>query len=219
MEQLRSEPVGTVRLTCPTVMAQFYLTRLVADFMKLHPKVRVELDATDRLVNLIEERVDIALRTRDSGLDDPGLVARRIASGHLVLVASPTYLEGRPQIEHPAQLAGLDTISMLSQGAEQSWTLTHGDGGSAKVHLRPRMLCSDFSVQYQAALGGIGVALLPLRVCWRGLRDGSLVRMAKHWGTPEQAIHLVFVSRRGMLPSVRALIDYLVERMPTALAE
>jgi DNA-binding transcriptional LysR family regulator len=87
------------------------------------------------------------------------------------------------------------------------------------VPLRPRLLGTDYTVQYEAARGGVGVALLPLRMVWRGLKDGSLVHVAKDWGTPEQGIHVVFASRRGMLPSVRALIDYLAERMPTAMAD
>jgi DNA-binding transcriptional LysR family regulator len=218
VESLRSEPTGTVRMSCPTVMAQFYLTRMVADFMHRHPKVRVELDSSDRLVNLIEERFDVALRARDTGLDDPGLVARRIASGRLVLVCSPGYAESRLPVEEPEQLAGHDTIGALAAGQEQSWALVAGDGRSARVTVRPRMLCTDFTVQYQAALGGIGVALLPRHVAGRGLADGTLVQLARQWGTPEQAIHLVYASRRGMLPSVRALIDYLMEQMPAVLA-
>jgi DNA-binding transcriptional LysR family regulator len=78
---------------------------------------------------------------------------------------------------------------------------------------------SDFALQYQAALNGLGVALLPLRVAWAGLRDESLVRVAKEWNTPEKDIHVVYPSRRGMLPSVRTLVDWLVQRVPTALAE
>jgi DNA-binding transcriptional LysR family regulator len=219
VEQLRSEPSGTVRLTCPVVMAQFYVARLVADFMKQYPKVRVELDSSDRLANLLEERIDIALRTRGSGLSDPGLVAQRIASGRMVLVAAPSYAAGVPPVKKPGQLTSLDTIGGLREGSEQTWTLTSAKDGQVKVTLRPRLLCSDFTVQYIAALEGVGVALLPLRVAWRALKEGSLVRVAKEWGTPEQDIHLVFVSRRGMLPSVRALIDFLVKQIPTALAE
>ncbi|MDR3417648.1 MAG: LysR substrate-binding domain-containing protein [Nevskia sp.] len=219
VEQLRSEPAGTVRLTCPSVMAQLYVTRLVADFMRLHPKVRVELDSSDRIASLLEEGIDIALRPLDLGLSEPGLVARRVTSGRLVLTASPGYAASRPSLEEPAQLAQHDTIGALRDGPEQSWTLTAGDGRTARVPLRPRFLGTDFIVQYEAARGGVGVALLPLRQVWRGLKDGSLVHVAKDWGTPEQGIHVVFPSRRGMLPSVRALIDYLAERMPTAMAD
>lgn len=219
IEHLRSEPAGTVRLTCFTAMAQFYVTRIVTDFMRLHPKVRIELDSTERLANLFEEGIDIALRPFDLGLSEPGLVSRRIGSGRLVLTASPSYLESHPLLEEPSQLADHDTIGALREGPEQSWTLTASDGRTAKVVLRPRFLGTDYTVQYQAAQGGVGVALLPLRLVWRGLKDGSLVHLAKNWGTPEQGIHLVFHSRRGMLPSVRALIDYLADHIPTAMAD
>lgn len=219
IEQLRSEPAGRVRMTCPSAMAQFYLMRLVADFMRRYPKVSIELDSSDRVLNLIEERIDIALRTFDLGLRDPGLIARRIASGRTILVASPGYVAKCPPIEDPEPLAQLDTIGSVRTGAEQTWTLTSTDGRTMKVSHRPRLLCSDFTVQYQAALGGVGIALLPQRVAWRGLKEGTLVRVASQWGTPEQDIHLVFASRRGMLPSVRALIDFLVEQVPMALAE
>src|ERR1700757_2260395 len=78
VEQLRAAPSGTVRLTCPMAIAQFYVARIVADFMRDHPKVRVEIESTDRTVNLIEERIDVAVRVRASGLEDPGLVTRRV---------------------------------------------------------------------------------------------------------------------------------------------
>ncbi len=219
VEQLRSEPAGTVRLTCPSAMAQFYVTGIVADFMRLYPKVRVALDANDRLVNLLEDGFDIALRPLDLGLTEPGLIARRVASGRLVLTASPAYAKTRPLLEDPAQLSQHDTIGALRDGPEQSWTLTCGDGRTLKVPHRPRFLGTDYNVQYEAARGGVGVAFLPLRVVWRGLKDGSLLHIAQDWGTPEQGIHVVFPSRRGMLPAVRALIDYLAERMPTAMAD
>lgn len=218
VEQLRSEPTGTVRMTCPSAMAQFYVTRLLADFMRLYPRVRVELDSSDRVVNLLEERIDIALRTHDAGLGDPGLVARRIASGRMVLVASPDYVAVHRPGDDPGTYATQATIGSLRDGAEQNWSLIDTDGRSIRLNHRPRLQCSDFTVQVQAALGGVGIALLPLRVVWPSLADGSLVRVAGNWSTPEQSIHLVFASRRETLPSVRTLIDYLVQHIPNALA-
>ena len=219
VEQLRSEPAGTVRMACPLTIVQFYLARLVGEFMRRNPKVRVELDATDRVVNLLEERIDVALRTQGTGLRDPGLSARRIASGRLVLIASADYARDRSTVTDPAQLIEWDTIGSLAEGNEQTWSLESVDGVAIRHEHRPRLACSDLSMQYQAALSGVGVALLPLRVVWNGLKDGSLVRVAKDWATPEQDIHLVFANRRGMLPSVRALIDYLAEQMPIALGK
>lgn len=218
VEQLRSEPAGMVRVTCPVMMAQFYIAELVARFMVENPKVRVELDATDRTVNLIEERFDIALRARESGLSDPGLVARKIATGSFILVASPAYLSGKPQITNPEQISQFDTLGTLSEGAEQTWSLFTTEGENCRVVHRPRLLCSDLNVQYQAAISGVGIALLPKRIASQGLQYGALIRVAEQWGTPEEGIHLVFASRRGMLPSVRALLDFLVENLPQALS-
>jgi DNA-binding transcriptional LysR family regulator len=218
VEQLRSEPSGTIRMTCPVSMAQFYVARIVAEYMREYPKVRVELDATDRVVNLLEERVDLALRAKFGGISEPGLIARRLASGRLIMVASPSYLSGRAPIEQPEQIAEHDTIGALRYGAEQTWNLVSTDARTTKVTVRPRLLVSDFTVQHEAALCGVGIALLPLRIAWAGLKDESLQRVAKEWNTPETDIHVVYPSRRGMLPSVRTMVDYLVQRVPTALA-
>ncbi|HET8693761.1 MAG TPA: LysR family transcriptional regulator [Aquabacterium sp.] len=219
IEQLRSEPTGTVRMSCPIAMAQFYAANVVMEFMRLHPKVRIELDATDRVVNLIEERVDVALRARDAGLKDPGLIARRIASARLMLVASPDYAGSHSLPDEPHTLAQFDTIGSMREGSDQTWSLVSTDGRATQVEHRPRLLCSDFAVQFRAAIGGVGIALLPERVAWPGLHDGRLVRVAPQWSTHETGIHLVYASHRGMLPSVRALVEFLAEHIPTALAD
>ena len=219
VEQLRSEPAGTVRLTCPQLLAQVFVMRMVANFMRLYPKVRVELESNDRPMNLIEERFDIALQPHQAALDDSSLVSRRIGSSRFVLVASPAYTAGKSVIEEPQHLALHDTIGALRDGNEQNWALLAGDGRRVEVSLRPRFLCSDYTMQYQAALGGLGVALLPLRAVWTALRDGTLVHVGKEWSSPEMVIYLVYVGRRGLLPSVRALIDYLAEHMSTAFAD
>ena len=218
VEQLRAAPAGTVRMTCPVAIAQSYIARSLAEFMREHPLVRVELESTDRMVNLIEERIDVALRVREAGLEDPGLVARRLVTGRFLLVASPAYVAERGPIDEPVQLAQQDTIGALREGREQSWQLVAADGRSLKLPHKPRLLCSDYTVQLEAAAGGVGVALLPLRVAWRGLESGALVHVAKGWGGAEQAVHLVFTSRRGMLPAVRALVDHLVKQVPSAMA-
>jgi DNA-binding transcriptional LysR family regulator len=218
LDQLRSEPTGLVRLTCPVSMAQLYVARAVADFVRIYPRVTVEIDATDRHVNLIEERFDIAISASNESAD-PALIKRRIASGRLILTAAPAYLEGRPAIEQPEQLTRFDTIGALRDGPEQVWTLTRVDARLARVSTRPRLLCSDVMTQYQAALGGAGVALLPLRVALRSLQEGALAHVAKDWSMPGLNIHMIYATRRGMLPSVRTLIDHLAQHIPATLAQ
>jgi len=216
---LRAEPAGTLRLSCPVVMAQYHLAALLARFMRAHPKVRIELDATDRRVNLIDEQVDVALRVSGSALPlEPGLVARRLAAARLALVASPRAL-GRSRPRRPEQLAGLATVAALRGGPEQRWTLVAVDGGErVEVPHRPRLLCSDFAVQYQAALEGVGVALLPLRIAAPALAEGRLVAVLPGWQSPADDIHAIVPTRRGMLPAVRALLDFLAAELPGVLA-
>jgi len=174
------------------------------------------------VVNLIEEGYDVALRALDAGLRDPGLVARRIAPAQLVLVASRNYLDRQPGVaglSDPAGLAEFDTLGVLRGGRQQTWTLSSPDGETRRVDVQPRLLVSDFSLLHEVAVAGVGVALLPLSIAASALTRGELARIAPRWATAEQSIHLVYVSQRGMLPSVRALVDFLAARMPDSLSE
>jgi DNA-binding transcriptional LysR family regulator len=216
IENLRSEPVGTVRMSCPSGLSQFLIAELVADFMRIHQRVRVELESTDRVVNLIDERIDVVLRTRAGGLEESALTARPISSGHMILVASPALILRTGTVDSLERLAKVDTIGALHRGPEQVWSLLRQEE-VRRVTVRPRFLCSDFTGQFQAAVGGVGAALIPARVAEHGIAQGALVRIAPDWGTQPQPIFVVFPTRRGMLPSVRAMVDFLIERIPDAL--
>ncbi|WP_336366472.1 LysR substrate-binding domain-containing protein [Marinobacter sp. C2H3] len=217
VHQLRTEPVGTVRITCPAVMAQLYLIELISRFMVKHPKVRIELEATDRNVNLIDERFDIAVRARNAARNEPGLIAREVGSGRFILVASPAYLEKRGEPVTLHELAEWDWIGGLAAGPQQSWRLTNHNGANETLQVQPRLLCTDLQAQCKAALGGVGVAMLPERIVRSSLNRGHLQQLFAPWSTADESIHILFVSRRGMLPSVRTLLDYLYEELPGAL--
>ena len=169
-------------------------------------------------MNLIEERIDIAVRAREAALQDPGLVARKIGSGRFIVVASEGYVAEHGSPETPEQLVNFDTIGSLGGGPEQTWALVTTEERSVRITHRPRLLCSDLTVQYQAVLSGVGIALLPQRIASRGLTYGALIQLIPDWATPDEGIHVVFASRRGLLPSVRALLDYMEMELPKALA-
>jgi DNA-binding transcriptional LysR family regulator len=217
LEQLRSEPAGVVRVSCPNMMAQIHMQSL-ADFMRLYPKVRIELLCSDRIPDLIEERIDIALHVRELE-QSPDLVMRRIRASRFILVASPRYLASRQMPQHPSELSGHDTIGDLAQGREQTWEMTAADGSSTQVTVQPRLLISETTLQNLAALNGAGVARLPLRAVWNALADGSLQRVARDWASPEFHINIAYLSRRGMLPAVRMLVDHLLERISLTIEE
>ncbi len=218
VEHLRSEPAGTVRLSSPVALAQQHVARLLAEFMARHPKVRVELDATDRLVDLLAERVDVAVRAGGDNRLDPNLVARRIASGRWILAAAPGFAQAHPGIlDADGTLGDCATIGNLSEGAEQVWELEDPQGVALRLAHRPRLSCADVMVRLAAARAGAGVALLPERSVQADLAQGTLIRVLPGHSGPEVGIHLLYARRRGMIPAVAALVDHLAAGLAPAL--
>lgn len=218
VDRLSSAPRGLIKVACPPALLQDSLAPLLPEFLRRHPQVRVQMLVGNRRVDLINEGVDVALRVR-SRLDDDGeLVMRRFGEVRELLVASPAYLEraGRPQ--HPADLAGHATLSMLEDEWRQRWTLHGADGEVTRVDLQPILMAHDFPLLRAAACDGLGIALLPETACADAVRRGDLEAVLPGWHLPMGVCHAVFPSRRGLLPAVRVFIDFLAERLPDAIA-
>jgi len=219
--ELRREPAGLVRLSSPVLLAQRCLAHALPSYMTVHPKVSVFVEATDRPVNVIEERFDIAIRATPMIEDVAGLVAKTLGNSRRVLVVGPAFLEryGRP--ENPADLPKFNTVSstddIFDSGAR--WNLTNLDNGTQHIELKPRLVTSDLRTRLQAAIRGIGIALLPEQVVAAPLKDGLIERVLSEWYGAKNILHLVYPTPRGMLPSVRSLIDYLLIQVPAWLQE
>jgi DNA-binding transcriptional LysR family regulator len=189
--------------------------------MTMNPKVSVFVEPTDRSVNVIEERFDIAIRARPVIEDVAGLVAKTLGISQRVLVVSPAFLDryGRP--EKPADLPTLNTVAstddIFDGGAR--WTLTNLAHRTEQIELKPRLVTSDLRVRLQAALRGIGIALLPEQVVAAPLKEGLVERVLPEWSGAKNILHLVYPTPRGMLPSVRSLIDYLLIHVSAWLQE
>ena len=219
--ELRREPAGLVRLSSPVLLAQRCLAHALPGYMTANPKVAVFLDTTDRPVNVIEERFDIAIRAKPVIEDVAGLVAKTLGNSQRVLVVSPAFLEryGRP--ESPADLPKFNTAAssddIFDGGAR--WTLTSLDNRTQHIELKPKLVTSDLRVRLQAAIHGIGIALLPEQVVSAPLKERLVERVLPEWSGAKNILHLVYPTPRGMLPSVRSLIDYLLIHVPAWLQE
>ncbi len=218
--ELRREPAGLVRLSSPVLLAQRCLAHVLPGYMTAYPKVSVFLEATDRTVNVIEERFDIAIRAKPAIEDAAGLVAKTLGLSQRVLVVSPAFLgHGRPQT--PAELPRFDTVAstddVVDGGAR--WNLTSLDGRSQHIELKPRLVSSDLRARLQAAMRGIGIALLPEQVVAAPLKEGLVDRVLPEWSGAKNILHLVYPTPRGMLPSVRSLIDHVLIHVPAWLQE
>ena len=179
--------------------------------------VRVQVQVSNRRVDVINDGVDIALRVRSQLTDDGDLVLRRFGEIRELLVASPRYLDrvGRPKL--PADLEHHTTLSMVEDESKQRWML-HGPNGEVwRVDLKPILMAHDFQLLLGAARDGMGITLLPETACADAVHRGELEVVVPDWHLPMGICHAVFASRRGLLPAVRVFIDYLAETLPAAI--
>lgn len=209
--EAQAEPHGRVRFSCPTGLVEI-LSGILPGFMARYPRVRLQLIATDRAIDLIEERIDLALRVRVALTSDAALTMRSLGTSARILVASPQ-MAGRIGGD-PGALASLPTLGTSDEIGEVEWLLERTDGATHRLRHEPRMTCGDFTAVRAAAMDNLGVALLPDHVCAEALRQGLLVHILPEWRAQIGIVHLVFTTRRGLPPAVRALIDHLAATFP-----
>ncbi|MCC4118589.1 LysR family transcriptional regulator [Aromatoleum toluclasticum] len=215
--QSHAEPQGIVRVSCPQGLIQNLVEDLLPGFMTQYPKVRVQLKVINRRADLIEDRVDIAIRARSRLDNDHNLIVRTMGHSRLVLVMSRQFfatLGHRPTVDC---LASLPILSMVEDADEDVWELVGPEGQMRSFQLKPRLFCSDFDLLRKATLEGLGVSLLPEHICMPWLQTGDLVNFIPDWHTRPTIVHAVFMSRKGLLPSVRTFIDYLAREVPRIL--
>jgi len=217
VQRLSAEPRGVVRVSVPVSLAQMQLPRLLPTFLEHYPKVRLQLNVSNRRVDIISEGVDVALRVRSRLDDDGSLIMRSFGQVQELLVASPAYLDraGRPL--HPEELADHTTLSIDEDEVRQRWELHGPDGALSRVELQPRVAGFDFPLLQSLVRNGLGIAMLPETVCAEAVCKGELEVVLPHWTLPQGICHAVFASRRGMLPAVRVFIDFLAAHLPPLL--
>jgi DNA-binding transcriptional LysR family regulator len=214
VEFARAEPRGVVRLSCPVALAQNPLAALLPEFFARHPAIRLLIHATNRRVDVLNEGIDLALRVRTQPSGEDGLVMRSFGKLRELLVATREYLDraGRPQ--RPEELTAHATLGFAPESDTQTWALSGPEGQTVHVEVSPRLVCHDFVVLHTAALAGTGIALLPESLVRTDLDSGRFEPVLHHWTLPQGTLHVVFQGRRGLLPAVRATLDYLAERLP-----
>lgn len=209
IEVIRSQPCGIVRIACPVALVHAHVGMMIADFMASNPQVKVYLEVTNRRVDPIEESIDLAIRVRPLPLEDSNLVIRVLAGRSQCLVSSPQLLirHGIPQL--PTDLLNWPTLGLGPAHEQHTWTLHGPNSQQITLHYTPRLVTSDMITLRNAALIGIGIVQLPSMVVRQELTQGKLVPLLPEWTPQREIIHAIYPSRRGLLPSVRALIDYL----------
>jgi len=199
---------GQLRITCSMSLAYAQMAAAVVDFLKLHPQLKIDLNASEGALNLVEARIDLAIRI--SAEPDPMLIGRALAPCTSVLVASPAYLVEHGVPQAPADLVTHRCLSYANFG-KSVWKLRRGEQ-AAQVSVGGHLSANEATALLRAALAGGGIALQPTYLANPHLADGSLQAVLPDWTLPDMAIYALYPSRKHLSPAVRALLDFLVER-------
>ena len=219
IERTRAEPCGIVRMSCPTALLNAHVGTMLAAFLMRYPQVTMHLEATNRRVDVIGEGMDLALRVRPLPLDDSDLVMRVLAERRQCLVASPDLLGHATPLLRPDDLSDLPSLGLGRPHDDFAWHLFGPDNAQRTVAHRPRFITRDMVALRTAAIAGVGVVQMPKSMVHDEIARGALVHLLPDWAPRHETIHAVFASRRGVLPAVRSLIDFLSARFDALDAE
>ncbi|MGY8527004.1 LysR substrate-binding domain-containing protein [Paracidovorax citrulli] len=207
VRQRVAEPAGTVRLTASVPVAQHTLAPRLPELAQTYPKVHLQLDVTDRFVDVAQEGYDLAIRSHFTPLPDSDLVQRLLSVEPIILVAAPRYLDAGIPLQSPEALSRHD--GLLTGKLATAWRLSR-NGEAFTASPRPRLTANESTALLCAAVAGLGVACLPLSVCQGALQSGQVRRVLPQWTAGEVMTSVLMPHRRGQLPAVRAVVDFLV---------
>jgi len=214
VSRLQAEPRGVLRVNAPMSFGTMYLGRAVSDFMTQYPRLQILLTLSDQHLDTVQEGFDVTVRIADA--PPHSLSARKIAPAPRVLCASPAYLERAGIPRHPRDLRGHECLSYGYLATGLQWKLAGRDGQEHSVQVPWRLCTNNGEVLRDAALGGQGIALLPLFIAGGHLRDGSLQAVLPRYKAPETSIYALYPSSRYVPVKLRAFVDFLAERFGQA---
>lgn len=200
------EAIGPLRVNVPVTFGLLHLAPLWPDFMARHPKVLLDVTLSDRVVDLVDEGYDLAVRIAQ--LRTSSLVSRPLASTRMVLCASPDYLRAHGTPKHPSEIARHAVISYTLMAMGEQWDFD-GPEGSVSVKVSPRMRTNNGDTCCEAALRHQGLVLQPTFLLGPHLQSGALVEVLPQYRSIELGVYAVYPTRKHLQPKVRALVDFL----------
>jgi DNA-binding transcriptional LysR family regulator len=197
---------GTLRVNAPMSFGVSHLSTAIAEYQRLQPEVAVDLSLNDRIVDVIGEGFDLAVRI--TRLDDSSLVARRLAPVRMVVCAAPAYLERHGTPARPADLTGHECLSYAYHAERDTWSF-EGAGTSEAVAVRGRFSANNGDALRAAALAGRGIVLLPTFIVGDDLREGRLRELMTDYEIPLLSVYAVYAHRQYLSAKVRTFVDFL----------
>ena len=214
MAKAQKEPHGSLRVSAPSPLANFWLASLLPRFLRAHPTIRLELEGGDRNVDMMADRIDLAIHVRPLATEDGDLVVRQLGVSRQILVAAPSLLTQQTAPAHPSDLEHFPLLGIRSPHSKTDWELTNQEGETHVVRVEPRLATFELGVLRTAAIEGLGIALLPAHFCREACKAGALAPVLDGWTGPVNNIHAAYLSRRGLSGAARAFLDFLVKELP-----
>ncbi len=217
-----SEPTGTIRCTGGVATMQLAMTGIINDFLVQYPKVNLVVHACDRLVDIVGENFDIAIKAHSGPLPDSTLVQRKLAPVPWFLFAGSNYLAANGEPQRPQDLQDHPSLFMMRTGVDPVWRLRlaqqeHNAENEFEMLLTPKLLSDDWIGLLEAAIKGLGIVALPAYICCEAVKSGALRRVLPDWIAGDSTITALIPYRRGLPPSVRAFLDHLTREFPKAM--
>lgn len=212
-QQISSEHTelrGTIRIAAPLSFGILHLAPVLDDFLHEHGELILDLDLNDRLINLMDEGVDLGIRIGQ--LNDSSLVARRLAPVKRVLCASPGYLQAHGEPHHPEELSEHQGLSYSNVSEGQQWQFYHADGTPFSVRVPHRIRANNGDVLLQAAIDGLGILATTTFIAFRAIEQGLLKPVLCNYELNPVNVYAIYPAQRHLPGRVRTLIDYLASR-------
>lgn len=208
LSEHQQQPTGTLRLGVPTAFGELELGRWLPEFVERHPHLQIELNCSDRFVDLLEDDIDVCLRVTDK-LPDSSLVARHLTASEVLLVAAPSYLERCGPLATPGHLAAQSLLGYSQLLHPQRLLLSDTSGQHCEVLMPRRVSANSPMALRAAAIAGLGIASFDRFIVHDALRDGRLVRILPNWALPARTLFAVYPQSRYLAPKVRGLLDFV----------
>ncbi len=208
IQNKRKHPTGLIRINAPLSFGILHLAPLWGKFTALYPQVQLEITLSDRVVDLVDEGYDVAVRV--ARLPSSTLICRKLTSTSLVVCASPKYLKGKAKPKHPNDLKNHSVISYSYLATGDEWVF-QGHEGEVRVKTQPKIRANNGDTCRSAALSHQGIILQPTFIVGEDIQKGELVELLPQFKSIELGIYVVYPSRKLVSPRIRALVDFLVK--------
>ncbi len=210
IRSVAAAPQGTLRINAPMSFGIRHLGTIIDDFLKLYPDVDIEVTLDDRVVNIVEEGFDVAIRIRR--LEDSSLLAKYLAPARMALCAAPAYLERRGAPLRPSDLEAHDCLVYDYLSRHGVWSFERA-GVREDVRVRGRLRGNNGDILIQAAIDGLGIYLAPTFIAHEALRSGALAPILRDWRATEPGLYAVMPPGRIDVLKVRAFVDHLAKSL------